>query len=89
MNDDDFGHFLKIRYGLPPNEPTTDQLRAIKADIAAFSQTKGREPTDTEVRDIVSRHCPEAGTYKYGADVHAELRRQIAMLAQAAASAKK
>lgn len=85
---DDFGHFLKIRYGLPPSEPTPEQLKRITDDISRFVAQYGREPSDQETATIVRTHCPQAGTYKYGADVNAELRRQIALLASASQTRK-
>ena len=85
---DDFGHFLKIRYGLPPNEPTAEQLKRITDEISRFATQHGREPNDQETAAIVRAHCPLAGTYKYGADVNAELRRQIALLASASQARK-
>lgn len=77
----DLSHYLKIRYGLPPGEPTDVQLGRIVGDITDFVAKSGREPSDNETAEIVRRHCPHAGTYKYASDVNAELRRQIAQLA--------
>ncbi len=79
MNE--LGHYLKIRYGLAPHEPTDAQLAKIVADLQAITKRTGEEPTLEQTEAIVRKYCPTFRTYKYAADVNLELRRQIAMLA--------
>ena len=43
-------------------------------------QSNHREPTVDELRELVASVCPSTGRWKYGADVNAELRRQLAAL---------
>jgi hypothetical protein len=82
----DFGHFLKVRFGLAPGDPTDEQLQNIIHSVKQFAATNKRDPTIDELGEIVRRHCPSFGRWKYAADVNLELRRQIAQLA---AQAKK
>lgn len=82
----DFGHFLKIRFGLAPGDPTAEQLNKIVQDVQRFSAANQRDPSIDELGEIVKKHCPSFGKWKYAADVNLELRRQIAQLA---AQAKK
>jgi len=82
----DFGQFLKIRFGLAPSEPTTEQVNKVVRDVQQFAAANKREPSVDELGEIVRRHCPSFGKWKYAADVNLELRRQIAQLA---AQAKK
>lgn len=77
---DDLEHYIRIRFGLAPNEPTPDQFSTILNSITAFMQSNHREPTVDELRELVASVCPSTGRWKYGADVNAELRRQLAAL---------
>jgi len=76
----DLGHYIRVRYGLAPEEPTTTQLAQIEAEIRQFGTVQNRDPSEAELRDIVARICPTTGKWKYGSDVNLELRRQLALL---------
>lgn len=68
QNDQQLSHALKIKYGTAPAEPNELQLAAIKRDIQSLI-TQGKTPTEHDWQEIVHRHCPGAGKYKYaGAD---------------------
>ncbi len=77
---DDLGHYLRIRFGLAPGEPTAQQLQLITQEITQFILRESREPSDGELGAIVASFCPTTGRWKYGADVNLELRRQLALL---------
>lgn len=62
--DQILAHSLKIRFGLPPDQPTSEQLERIKSDVLAFYAT-GRLPSDSDWRLVVYKNCPGAGTWKY------------------------
>lgn len=64
---EDFAHMIRIRYGTAPSEPTERQLDAIIVDIGSVPPTT--PITIGELGKIVARHCPTAGTHKYGQDV--------------------
>jgi len=84
MND--LAYYLRLSYGLAPQEPTEAEVRAISDDVRNFVRINNREPSREEMGAIVQRYCRTFQTYKYAADVNLELRRQIAQLA---AQAKK
>lgn len=68
QNDQQLSHALKIKYGTAPSDPNELQLAAIKKDIQ-FLIDQGKTPTEYDWQEIVKRHCPGAGQYKYaGAD---------------------
>ncbi|MGK0270649.1 MAG: hypothetical protein ACI88H_001296 [Cocleimonas sp.] len=68
QSDQQLAHTLKIKYGTAPSEPNEQQLAAIKMDIQTLVN-QGRSPTENDWQEIVTRHCPDAGRYKYaGAD---------------------
>lgn len=66
MNENDrlLGLKLKIKYGTAPSEPSEKQLEEIKRDIKSLV-ARGREPTNRDWFEIVSKHCPGAGKYGY------------------------
>lgn len=77
----DFSHFIRIRFGLAPEEPTESQEQQIVASIRKHVDQYGVEPDIDALRTIVAQYCPSTGTWKYGAEVSVELRRQLAILA--------
>jgi len=76
----DFGHNLKIKYGLAPHEPTEEQLTEITIEIQIFQVVNRRDPNDAELGSIVARICPTYQTYKYGAEVSLALRQALNQL---------
>lgn len=63
---------LKIKFGLAPQEPEGDQLRAIKRDIQAIAD-RGQFPLEQDWLRIVHRHCPGAGKYAYAGQDNSDL----------------
>ncbi|MDD2468331.1 MAG: hypothetical protein PHI97_30495 [Desulfobulbus sp.] len=59
-NDQMLAHSLKIKFGLPPNEPSEEQLSKIKRDIHAIYK-----PTNSDWHRIIVKYCPKAGSYHY------------------------
>ncbi|WP_061945126.1 hypothetical protein [Collimonas pratensis] len=74
MNSDDqsLSHKIKMKFGTSPNEPDTQQLAHIKADLKRISDA-GRVPTSVEWLVIVKRHCPSCGHYKYAGEDNSDL----------------
>lgn len=67
-NDEKLALALKIKFGTAPSEPNEQQLEGIKRDIQSLA-AHGRPPADRDWQEVVSRHCPGTGKYKYaGAD---------------------
>lgn len=67
-NDQKLAHYIKIKFGTAPSEPTSYQLGKIKQDIQALV-AKGITPSAKDWADIVKKYCPDAGSYIYkGAD---------------------
>jgi hypothetical protein len=64
-------HSLKLRFGLPPGEPTDDQVDAIVAELAMIGRQ--RRPVEADWRAAVKRHCPGAGPYKYASTDNSDL----------------
>lgn len=62
--DQDLAHALKLKYGLPPMGPTSEQLEQIKQYVYAI-HSSGRTPTESDWRFAVYRYCPGAGSWKY------------------------
>lgn len=80
--DKDLALFLRVKYGLAPQEPTDFQLESIITQIIAFQKINGRDPSDSELGTIVRQFCSTAGTYKYGAEVSLALRKALEALRQ-------
>lgn len=64
----DLAHLIRMKFGTSMAEPTSSQLDSIARDVEALSRT-GRSVELDDFRNIVSAHCPSAGTWFYkGAD---------------------
>lgn len=73
-NDHNLAQSLKIKYGLPPSEPSEDQLLNIKRDISTTTQ-----PTESDWHRIVVKYCPRAGSYKYAGLDNSDLNTLLAL----------
>lgn len=61
-------HALRMRFGLPPTQPTESQLASIKAAIKRIKDL-GRTATHTDWEEVVKSYCPGFGEWAYrGAD---------------------
>lgn len=58
LHDQNLAHSIKIRFGLPPHEPTSEQLNKIKADICAIAR-----PTESDWYRVIVKYCPRAGRH--------------------------
>jgi hypothetical protein len=54
-------HSLKIRFRLPPDRPTDDELDAILRDVEVFQAFQDDEATEEDWARIVARHVPFKG----------------------------
>jgi len=63
-NDKNLAHSIKMKFGTAPNSPTSYQLEKIKSDLQSII-AQGAIPTEKDWSTIVSKHCPDAGTYAY------------------------
>lgn len=63
-NNQKLAHALKIKYGLPPMGPTSEQLEKIKQHISTI-YASGKTPSDADWRFAVYKYCPGAGSWKY------------------------
>lgn len=79
--DEKLGHSLKLKFGLAPAEPTTQQLSMIKTSIAAVIAS-GRQPTDKDWYIAVAENCPSAGKYFYGGVDNSDLNTLLALALQ-------
>ena len=67
----ELAHSLRMRFFTAPAEPNDRQLDAIIADIRHLRAL--RPVLLDDWRDAVQRHCPSAGTCKYGAVDNSDL----------------
>jgi len=58
-------HSLKIRFRLPPDRPTDDELDAILRDVEVFQAFQDEEVTEEDWAKIVARHVPFKGRNLY------------------------
>ncbi|MCH5532403.1 hypothetical protein L6205_25050 [Pseudomonas syringae pv. syringae] len=66
--DQELAHTLRMRFGLPPAQPTDAQLANIKAAIKQIKDF-GRTATQADLADVVKKYCPGVGEWIYkGAD---------------------
>ncbi|MNJ29877.1 hypothetical protein D3C77_244590 [compost metagenome] len=66
--DQELAHALRIRFGLPPAQPTGAQLANIKAAIKRIKDF-GRTATQSDWAEVVKNYCPGYGEWAYrGAD---------------------
>lgn len=76
-------HCLKVRFGLAPLEPNTEQLQKIKSAIEARART-GTRPTHNDWRDAVASACPSFGTHFYKGHDNSDLNTLLALAIEAA-----
>lgn len=66
--DQELAYALRMRFGLPPAQPTESQLASIKAAIRRINDL-GRTATHTDWAEAVKNYCPGYGEWAYrGAD---------------------
>ncbi|GGJ51620.1 hypothetical protein [Pseudomonas avellanae] len=66
--DQQLAHALRMRFGLPPAQPTDTQLANIKAAIKRIKDL-GRTVTQNDWAEAVNNYCPGVGERIYrGAD---------------------
>jgi hypothetical protein len=59
---EELGHHLKLRFGLPPDRPTTAEVSRIALEIEALPESQRTEGT---WQRIVYKHVKFDGMYKY------------------------
>lgn len=66
--DQSLAHALRMRFGLPPAQPTDSQLASIEAAIKRLKDL-GRTATQSDWAEVVKNYCPGYGEWVYrGAD---------------------
>jgi len=80
-SDEKLGHGLKLKFGLAPAEPTTQQLSRIKAALSAVIAS-GTTPTDNDWYTAVAANCPSTGQYRYGGVDNSDLKTLLALALQ-------
>lgn len=66
--DQELAHALRMRFGLPPAQPTDAQLANIKAAIKRIKDLE-RTVTQNDWAEAVKKYCPGVGEWIYrGAD---------------------
>lgn len=88
-SDQVLADFLRIQFGLAPDEPNNRQLEGIVDEIAQQRQSRGRDLDLAEIGEVVRRHCPSYGRWKYGAEVSLSLRLALNELAESKNPKKK
>jgi len=79
---EELAHGIQMAFGTGGGEPTSAQTDAIINELNRIKQTFHREPIKSEWADVVKKHCPTAGRYKYAGIDNSDLN---ALLAQATA----
>ena len=87
-------HALKVKFRLPPNRPTDDELQSIVEEVVRLQNVKrllrsSDALTDAEWEEIVLRYVKFTGRYIYEGLDHSDLNRILAQLAAEARSSVK
>jgi|GEM_PF-6394956 len=59
---------LRHHFGLSPQEPTKEQMKAIDVDLVELIKSKKEVPTEEEIGAIVKKHCKTFQQFKHPDD---------------------